>query len=49
MTSFETLKERYLNGRISTAMLKIYIKKGIITQTEYETIILEKERATETN
>ena len=39
MTSFETLKERYEQGRISKAMLLIYVKKGVITQSEYEEII----------
>ena len=39
MTSFETLKERYQQGRITIAMLKIYVRKGVITQEEYEEII----------
>lgn len=37
--NYETLLERYQQGRITKAMLKIYVKKGIITQEEYETII----------
>lgn len=37
--NYETLLERYQQGRISEAMLKIYVKKGIITQEEYEQII----------
>lgn len=39
MTSFETLKERYEQGRISKTMLQIYVRKGVITQEEYEEII----------
>lgn len=39
MTSFETLKERYQQGRISQTMLLIYVKKGVITQEQYEEII----------
>ena len=41
MTSFETLKERYQQGRITITMLKIYVRKGVITQEEYEEIIAE--------
>lgn len=36
---FETLKERYQQNRITKAMLKVYVKKGIITQEEYDEII----------
>ena len=39
MTSFETLKERYEEGRISKALLLIYVKKGIITMEEYYEIL----------
>ena len=35
---FDTLKERYENGRITKAMLKIYVKKGVITHEEYKQI-----------
>lgn len=38
---FEHLKERYDQGRITKAMLKIYVKKGQITQEEYEEIVGE--------
>lgn len=38
---FETLKKRYEQGRITKAMLKIYIKKGVITQEQYEEIVGE--------
>ena len=37
--NYEILYERYQQGRISKSMLKIYVKKGIITQEEYESII----------
>lgn len=37
--TYEILFERYQQGRISQAMLKIYVKKGIITQQDYEDII----------
>lgn len=37
--NYETLFERYQQGRISKSMLKIYVKKGIITEEEYESII----------
>lgn len=38
---FETLKKRYEQGRITKAMLKIYVKKGVITQEEYNEIVGE--------
>ena len=38
---YETLKERYEQGRITKAMLKIYVKKGVITQAQYEEIVGE--------
>ena len=37
--TYEILFERYQQGRISKAMLKIYVKKGVITQEEYQSII----------
>ena len=37
--TYEILYERYQQGRISKAMLKIYVKKGIITEEEYQSII----------
>ena len=36
--NFDTLKERYDNGRITITMLKLYVRKGIITAEEYELI-----------
>lgn len=38
---FETLKIRYEQGRITKAMLKVYVKKGVITQAQYEEIVGE--------
>ena len=37
--TYEILFERYQQGRISKAMLKIYVKKGVITQEEYDSMI----------
>ena len=39
MITFEALKERYEAGRISVAMLRIYVRKGIITQAQFEEIV----------
>lgn len=35
---YETLKERYEHGRITKSMLKIYVKKGVITPAQYKEI-----------
>lgn len=35
---FEKLKQRYEQGRISIAMLRVYVKKGQITREEFEEI-----------
>lgn len=35
---FDILKDRYESGRITKAMLKIYVKKGVITHEQYEEI-----------
>ena len=32
---FDKLKERYEQGRISKAMLRVYVKKGQITPEQY--------------
>ena len=40
--NFEILKERYEQGRITKSMLKIYVKKGVITQEEYDEIVGEQ-------
>lgn len=36
--NFEVLLERYEQGRITKAMLRIYVKKGVITPEEYKQI-----------
>ena len=41
--TYEILLERYLQGRISKAMLAVYVKKGVITQEQYQQIIDSKE------
>ena len=35
---FEKLKERYEQGRITIAMLRVYVKKGVITKEQYKEI-----------
>lgn len=37
--TFEILKDRWIHGRITEAMLKIYVRKGVITKEEFEEII----------
>lgn len=37
--SYKVLFERYQQGRIAVPMLKIYVKKGIITQEQFQSII----------
>lgn len=37
--SYKVLFERYQQGRIAVPMLKIYVKKGIITQKQFQSII----------
>ena len=41
MSEFEKLKQRYEQDRITKSMLKIYVKKGIITQEEFIEIVGE--------
>lgn len=36
--TFEKLKARYDAGRLTKAMLAVYVKKGIITPEEYKLI-----------
>lgn len=37
--NIETLKERWVHGRISEAMLKIYVRKGVITEEKRNEIM----------
>ena len=37
--NIETLKERWVQGRISEAMLKIYLRKGVITEEKRNEIM----------
>ena len=39
MSEFEKLKQRYEQGRITKSMLKIYVRKGVITQEQFEEIV----------
>lgn len=36
--NFETLKRRWDEGRITEAMLRVYVRKGVITATDFKTI-----------
>ena len=38
----ETLAERWEQGRISEAMLRVYVKKGVISKEEFEEICGKK-------
>ena len=40
--NIETLKERWAQGRISEAMLKIYARKGVVTNEQMEEIMQGK-------
>lgn len=37
--NIETLKERWAQGRISESMLKIYVRKGVITEEKRNEIM----------
>lgn len=37
--NIETLKTRWTQGRISEAMLKIYVRKGVITEEKQKEIM----------
>lgn len=39
---FEKLKERYDQGRITKAMLRVYVKKGQISPEQYYEITKEQ-------
>lgn len=36
--TYETLKTRWEKGRISESMLRVYVKKGVISKEEFEEI-----------
>lgn len=36
---YDTLEHRWKQGRISEAMLRLYVRKGCITQTEFDEIV----------
>lgn len=38
MSNKEKLTERWNQGRISEAMLRVYVRKGIITKSDFEEI-----------
>lgn len=38
MSNKEKLTERWTQGRISEAMLRVYVKKGIISKDEFHEI-----------
>lgn len=40
--NFEILMERYQQGRITKAMLKVYVKKGVITAEQFKEITGEE-------
>ena len=42
MSNKEKLAERWAQGRISEAMLRVYVKKGIISRKEFEEICGKK-------
>lgn len=42
MSNKEKLTERWAQGRISEAMLRVYVKKGIISREEFEEITGKK-------
>ena len=38
MSNKERLTERWTQGRISEAMLRVYVRKGIISKVDFEEI-----------
>ena len=38
MSNKEKLAERWKQGRISEAMLRVYVRKGILSKAEFEEI-----------
>ena len=45
MNSKEKLAERWEQGRISEAMLRVYVRKGILSKAEFEEICGKKDEA----
>lgn len=45
MNSKEKLTERWEQGRISEAMLRVYVRKGILSKAEFEEICGKKDGA----
>lgn len=45
MNSKEKLTERWEQGRISEAMLRVYVRKGILSKAEFEEICRKKDGA----
>ena len=39
---YEKLKERYEQGRITIAMLRVYVRKGVITKEQFTEITGEE-------
>lgn len=39
---YERLRERYEQGRITIAMLRVYVRKGVITREEFAEITGEE-------
>ena len=42
MSNKEKLTERWTQGRISEAMLRVYVRKGIISKADFEEILREE-------
>ena len=42
MSNKERLTERWMQGRISEAMLRVYVRKGIISKVDFEEICGKK-------
>lgn len=42
MSNKERLTERWTQGRISEAVLRVYVRKGIITKVDFEEICGKK-------
>ena len=42
MSNKEKLTERWVQGRISEAMLRVYVRKGILSKADFEEITGKK-------